>query len=423
MDRIGVDAFSGLPTLSHLTLKFHTLLTIERDFLLSISKTLCSFHLSVINESGDSDLNIANILSSIDFPQLESMKIELNLALSIEQENLLLGGLTTIRRLDFSNCNISKIGSGMFSPIENTLVELNLNYNQLTTVNIDVFSGLRTERILLEKNPWHCDCNIIDLIGKYPNQQIICHTPSCIAGMKAIDFSDHYCQGNDDEHTIDICETAIIKSGRKSITMTCVDDATNNCEEVNVQSESVIKTLRTEQNGDVIIEVQNNMAASYMAVWFETISSVDGSNQVYYESSNNIECISSENIAQFRMQNLVPNKAYTICLVDKIESTVSPFDCLPYYLRSDDNVDDDMERIDQVDAWLMHEDRPLVIGVVSGSAILSGLVGLIVAIVMIRRNPIWLSGRSRRVVAVAGTKNVVVMPAEWRKESFADGPQ
>lgn len=414
MESLVAQVFLGLKQLTHLSVKNCIIHFIEREFLMPIHETLKYLHLHVLDSE---TLDINRILpASMTFPKLETLKIHGNLANSLENKTF--SGLINIHQLDLSNCNIATLPNGIFSTVQNTLLELNLNHNQLTTIDTDQFKGIAANRILLQYNPWHCDCNIIDLIDTFSDQEFTCETPSCLVGLSGFVFNDRYCQ--DTEELFDVCATletaSNLKLDRKTITMECVDDATSNCEEIKVQNESVMKNLRTETNGDVIVEVNDYAAASYMVIWFETISSVDGSNQVYYESSSKIECISPESSVQFRIPNLVQQRTYTICLVDKMETTVSPFDCLPYYAKSNDMDDEAADKT----AWLMHEDRPIVIGVVSGSAVLSGLFGLVVAIVLIRRNPIWLSG-SRRVVGVSGTKDVMVMPTEWRKKSIAEG--
>lgn len=73
-------------------------------------------------------------------------------------------GLSKLRVLDLSDNKLTRLPSGVFDPL-NSLKELWLTGNQLTTVPADVFAplGPSTKMIRLERNPWHCTCELNQL--------------------------------------------------------------------------------------------------------------------------------------------------------------------------------------------------------------------------------------------------------------------
>lgn len=190
--------------------------------------------------------------------------------------------------------------------------------------------------------------------------------------------------------------------------MECTDYDTSDCEVVQMRKHSKIKEITTRSNMDLVIELDvEGVQHNFVIIWFQTVLKSDESDLMHYQASDIIDCQGSES-SIFIISNLTANHAYTICVVNKEDPKISPFDCMPYYVRSNDVPDADS-------IWLLEEDKALVIGLVIGAAILSVIFGLALSFFLIRRNPTWLRG-SKRLVRLSNTRSdVMVMPPEWRK--------
>ncbi|KAM8884945.1 leucine-rich repeat-containing protein 3B [Synchiropus splendidus] len=72
--------------------------------------------------------------------------------------------LRILRELNLSYNAMETLGEGAFSGIEATLQVLDLSHNRITSVHKDAFARL-SARIIVDNNPWHCDCALQQAIG------------------------------------------------------------------------------------------------------------------------------------------------------------------------------------------------------------------------------------------------------------------
>ncbi|XP_043910973.1 leucine-rich repeat-containing protein 3C [Protopterus annectens] len=85
-----------------------------------------------------------------------------------------------LSELDLSHNSIGSVEIGAFHGAMESLHSLDLSSNQLHSVNKDTFSTLKA-KINLSENPWHCDCNLQELMSTVTldtgsSSDIICKT-------------------------------------------------------------------------------------------------------------------------------------------------------------------------------------------------------------------------------------------------------
>lgn len=73
-------------------------------------------------------------------------------------------GLRLLRELNLSHNAVETLEEGAFSGVEATLQVLDLSHNRITSVHKDAFTRLKA-RVLVDDNPWHCDCTLQQALG------------------------------------------------------------------------------------------------------------------------------------------------------------------------------------------------------------------------------------------------------------------
>ncbi|KAL2079869.1 hypothetical protein ACEWY4_023662 [Coilia grayii] len=75
-------------------------------------------------------------------------------------------GLRLLRELNLSSNALETLGEGAFSGLEASLQLLDLSHNRISSVHKDAFARLKGRaRVLVEDNPWHCDCALQQALG------------------------------------------------------------------------------------------------------------------------------------------------------------------------------------------------------------------------------------------------------------------
>ncbi|XP_021700792.1 uncharacterized protein LOC5570717 [Aedes aegypti] len=95
--------------------------------------------------------------------------------------------LPYLRNIDLHNCQLNSIAETAFSNLE-LLEFLDLTKNQLEYLPHYVFNHMKNlKTLLLEENPWNCDCHLRDFRGWYLNnslnrRSLQCHRPFSLKG-------------------------------------------------------------------------------------------------------------------------------------------------------------------------------------------------------------------------------------------------
>jgi hypothetical protein len=75
-------------------------------------------------------------------------------------------GLTKVISLYLGNNKIASVGKDTFNILQNSVMQIHLQDNELTSLPLGVFDrfiGRKEFQVHLEGNPWECDCNLDDL--------------------------------------------------------------------------------------------------------------------------------------------------------------------------------------------------------------------------------------------------------------------
>lgn len=406
ISEIGYSAFNNLYSVEHLILKDSFVQSFSYGSLDFIAKTLKYFEYA---ELYTQSRNIQNITGHTNLYKLTDITIHANLSSTLNSSTFT--GLTKVYSLILADCQIEYIFPNAFDPIVHTIGIIDLTHNKLKRFSSELLQpfidNFSRSVFRFDANPWHCDCDLIAFARSVRDRRqmfsgdLICLTPNRFKNSKLAltDYcADEYANRIDNQKP----------STRELISMECTDYDNTNCQVVQMREPSKIKEVTTRSNGDLVIELDVVGVHNFVIIWFQTVLYSDEPDLLHYQASETIDCLGSDS-SIFLISNLTANHAYTICLVNKAETTISPFDCMPYYVRSDEVPDSD------ANIWILEEDKALVIGLVFGAALLSVIFGLVISFFLIRSNPTWLRG-SKRIVRVSNTRrDVMVMPPEWKK--------
>lgn len=424
-DKIPKKAFIGLLNLCELSFLNASVEVWEDGVLDCCNETLSELILHQKYDVTSSARSIKPLTGTTTMKALTSIKIRDNLGESINYATFI--GLKEIVSLNLSHCQIESIGPQSFYSIESTLQILDLSGNKLQHLPDLLFPSIADNQyqIYLSSNPWDCDCGLIEFENEFRKKSLLkdlmeCASPYCrentyiSEAIPCTQMNISPCEQNPQLPESPIGPPTHPGGGGGSLLplamQECFDESTNECENVLIQGQTKLKEVIIDEKGVVTIEIDvDTYSRNWVIIWFHTNMEKDGPHE-YYESSDEIVCQSSDT-AVFTIRNLTHNTAYTICLVDKGETTISPLDCMPYYFQVTDPNDDDAP-------WILEEDKVKVISFVACGGIVSIILGVFLSYILIRSNPTWLRG-NKRIVRVANSTNsdVMIMPPEWRKES------
>ncbi|XP_053699056.1 uncharacterized protein LOC128746029 [Sabethes cyaneus] len=108
--------------------------------------------------------------------------------------------LPYLRNIDLHGCQLSLVAETAFSNLE-LLEFLDMSRNQLESLPRYVFNHMKNlKTLILEENPWNCDCHLRDFRGWYLNsslnrRSLFCHQPYSLKGLawEAIDTEQFGC--------------------------------------------------------------------------------------------------------------------------------------------------------------------------------------------------------------------------------------
>lgn len=329
---------------------------------------------------GNPELIINGLTGSEELAKLEYVKIKYNLTNSIRSSTFI--GLTNVKRLDLSSCQIQSIGDNSFDPISGTIEELDLSGNALTTLSDGVFNMVLPNivTIKINGNKWHCECPLLLFrlfIEQYENNFIgsVCETPTLCKSNSILTADECF----------DGCETPVTTTRAPTTMTTSSPPETNILVECHKRDKLTITntvsikrpigymTISEVENGEENLTIEYAQAGIPLAViWFD---GNQNSGQMIGEEE--INCISESEITSIPITNLKHGVLYSFCLVHNTSTTVSPFDCIPYMKRS--------KATDAV--WLFESSKTLTLTLVAISLVVSIFVGVAFGFWILNYNP------------------------------------
>jgi Leucine-rich repeat (LRR) protein len=127
----------------------------------------------------------------VGLPNLQHLDLEFNFLLEIPTDRHFINSYS-LKRLDISLCNIHSVSVETFAHVS-ALEKLNLNYNYLRSVDINILKVLpNLSTLYLYHNPLQCDCQLQEvwrwcldhnIQTSYEELTPICDTPSEVKGI------------------------------------------------------------------------------------------------------------------------------------------------------------------------------------------------------------------------------------------------
>ncbi|KAJ6636044.1 Slit like 3 protein [Pseudolycoriella hygida] len=351
--------FTGLDNLKVLKIKAKQLRFVQIGILDELSDTLEKFTLEGPDDSSD-EIRIHGFTGSGAMEKLEIVKVQYNLATSIDKSTFV--GLTKVRSLDLSNCQIQIIADGAFDLMA-SIELLILKKNKLTVISDGLFNFLlitNKTQIYLEENAFICDCDLMSFklsLMEHSNfvGNLLCSEPTILHSYPLIET--------------DFCATASPTStASASSSLICVSADGHDAPEVSINSAAEsMEIFETKQDG-VVVQV-DQLRKSSILIWFAANDRGAG---------EDIHCLlSPDSESSFRIENLVDNNVYTFCLMDLVTVAVSPLDCFSYIKKADS----------RKMPWIYSKNKRLVIGIAFVVCLLNILLGLVIKISINKLEP------------------------------------
>ncbi|XP_034042362.1 chondroadherin-like protein [Thalassophryne amazonica] len=172
--------------------------------------------------------NHLSVLESTNFENLHNL-VKLDVSANIIEivKPRALGSLTALRRLHFQRNRLTTLGLDFFSTLHSVevlrlqgnqinmtepgafaslcnLVLLDLTFNQLSGLHFKMLLGIcaSNAHVLLEGNPWHCDCDLQRVFRKLASihrlflddyEKLRCNEPAELKGSLMVEVADGLC--------------------------------------------------------------------------------------------------------------------------------------------------------------------------------------------------------------------------------------
>lgn len=331
--------------------------------------------------------NVQEIIGRIALPQLMTLDLSNN-PIGNTLNRFTFVNVTNVRKLFLANCMIEHLEPDTFYFLRFHIKLIDLQSNRLINLppgfSESLIPAINSMTLHLNNNPWSCNCQshshlstLLNEIECLENCYETSTTTSVTNSLNKKELKNDSQIKNYEFSTVDI-------ECIDYMDYEVVDIVTVNCQLHNMVIHAVDeKTLK--------IKFKDPLP-NFILLWFN--DSMLMTAQDYEMSTNDLNCINLANQINY-INNLTAGLTYTFCILDSSTSTVSPFNCVAYYLAG--NIDDEENPI-----WISNEQKTFTIFIVFGLILIFVWFGLMLGIWLIRRNPNWLKG----------AKNVVVVKSE-----------
>lgn len=334
IDTFKVGLFNGLDSLEILHFKEVSDTTqkiIENGVLDVLNRTLTELKFEELTRSSN-EIVIDGFTGSAVLSKLRTVKFTCNLKKSITNKSFV--GLEMVKNLDLSFCQIETIGEGSFDAMTTSIEILNLDNNFIKTLPDGLFDIMLTSNYIaihLEgNNKWICDCSLepfkINLMKHSSNfiGAVECDSPLEHKGFEVTER--------------DLCvapTTTLIDTEITTEIPTTPDEFSQECfQQGKIDEVSDIVAIKTpsqkfsivkNENGGTVLQIDGPMENRTL-IWFSL-----NHNVTHFNDDYEINCLIASNTF-IQITNLTQKSisAYTFCLMNSTENTISPLDCISY---------------------------------------------------------------------------------------------
>ncbi|XP_018803910.1 PREDICTED: uncharacterized protein LOC108978210 [Bactrocera latifrons] len=356
--------------------------------------------------------------------------------------------LWVVEYLDLSHSNIQYLPDYVFSKITDTLLYLNLSHNQLTTINHLIFGrhAIYDDLIIdLNYNPWNCTCDLrteMNSILIFQSNPPTCHEPIELEMVSVLD--ERICHS----------ELNITANSTTLKPITTIADYGN--EYITTPTRETLSTITTKQTSTIITTVGDGdddiilvrclvpgfatMVTWHSVMWPETqihltelpnlrvevLLEITDSKKLYgliwfssvvddyYSMTVNynqygLGCVGPISYTTI-VANLLPNTAYTFCLMPNDDLKISPYHCDSLHMNSNLQV--------VYNTWLSRDMRFTGISLTVLGVLLTCLLGIASVYMLLKHKPTLLKGSKRVKTTSANSMDIVIFPKQHSLENL-----
>ncbi|XP_065368970.1 uncharacterized protein LOC135961399 [Calliphora vicina] len=371
------------------------------------------------------------------------------------------GKVSMVEHMDLSHCNLEALPAYIFSDFTSTLEYLDLSYNKLLTISRTIFGWKEVPRdlkIYANDNEWDCTCDLqkeLKAIFMYYRTSLLCSQPEWYKDWSAFDdeicgvsslepfaptdsinetTTAGYIHGNNGMPTLADNERPFIKDTTESVLTTSAHYIENpifitkddlmkldcSASHSNI-SERITQPMKwplilfdvTPQENlrvNVVVASPATLDDSFGLIWFSKVTTQYYKMEVNYNEYG-LGCYNAISFVT-TVDDLVPNTAYTFCVVHKNQVTTSPFSCKSTHVSGNLAV--------QYSAWLTQDMRVTGLSLVIFGIIMFSFAGILMIYLLLKRKPILLKGSKRVTTMHANSGDIVVLPKDNSVQSIKE---
>lgn len=411
--------FEELSNLNQLHVLENTIEEAEYDLLQPVANSL---QVLAMEECFTDVRVLSNVTGGSSLPKILTASIRRNTIGTLS--STILSAIPNVLSLylggsEIENCDVNAFRTMPY------LQQLDLTNNLLKNLPAEIFASLSYKSkvsLSIHDNPWDCTCQfqwIQDVIRSHPS--IFYRVPKCLTPKvnKDVDFTNaQFCNATDG---------TTVESSKKTTTSRTIGPETtqnhpieNNDDELNYLSFtcnsrgssatgrfSGRKLLSIDQwkfplrfqdvfvkplnNGTVLVNL-DHLSTDVSLIWFQSPRED--------RTVRSINCVSDVR-GSYLLTNLERDRSYTVCLLEELDESPSPFDCIATRTKP----------LPLTDTCQTCLDKAVVVSVSITMIVVVSMVSVLSSFLVIRRNPSWLRG-SKRIVMVRNRRRTkaLVLP-------------
>lgn len=303
---------------------------------------------------------LRNLTGSIELPQLKNVSFAYCLIPAITHDAFL--GLLNVSYIFLTNCQIEHISIGAFDAVQDTILYIDLSNNYLMSVDGMFTNWYQIKNTSLQIN--------------FKNNPIDCYEMKNFDNFsRSLMFVDEMCQ-----HVL-LPKMKL----KQNEAITCDAEGHLQFDDYNYNdSEEAFQWIITTNVTDGTVLIENSKKClDTVLLWLDKDT-----------TNSSIGCLHSNNESFYTINDLKPETVYTFCAMQEKKSTVSPYNCLPYY-----HLPHKLSNL-----WISSKQRTLVISLMIVVYICCIIIGTVIAYFILKKYPTLLKGGNGVVVVRNSTE-------------------